>query len=88
MKLLSIMNMGLFGAMVAFLQFYVEGQRRVSIAGGIGAAFALAVFVAPLAIIVSSTTSTRDYIYIYITNYLDQLIELSVNNFATTASSD
>ncbi|KAG2551949.1 bidirectional sugar transporter SWEET12-like [Panicum virgatum] len=51
MKLLSIMNMGLFGAMVAFLQFYVEGQRRVSIAGGIGAAFALAVFVAPLAII-------------------------------------
>ncbi|RLN19648.1 bidirectional sugar transporter SWEET12-like [Panicum miliaceum] len=51
MKLLCIMNMGLFGAMVAFLQFYVEGQRRVSIAGGIGAAFALAVFVAPLAII-------------------------------------
>ncbi|KAG2540782.1 hypothetical protein PVAP13_9NG573100 [Panicum virgatum] len=51
MKLLCIMNMGLFGAMVAFLQFYVEGQRRVSIAAGIGVAFALAVFVAPLAII-------------------------------------
>ncbi|RCV44828.1 hypothetical protein SEVIR_9G409400v4 [Setaria viridis] len=50
-KLLCIMNMGLFGAMVAFLQFFVEGRRRVSIAGGVGAAFALAVFVAPLAII-------------------------------------
>jgi len=67
MKLLSIMNMGLFGAMVAFLQFYVEGQRRVSIAGGIGAAFALAVFFAPLAIIViSSTTSTRIILYYYL----------------------
>ena len=67
MKLLCIMNMGLFGAMVAFLQFYVEGQRRVSIAGGIGAAFALAVFVAPLAIIViSSTTSTRIILYYYL----------------------
>jgi solute carrier family 50 protein (sugar transporter) len=52
-KLLCTMNMGLFGAMVAFLQFYVDGQRRVSIAGGVGAAFALAVFVAPLTIIVS-----------------------------------
>ncbi|CAL4931043.1 unnamed protein product [Urochloa decumbens] len=51
MKLLCIMNMGLFGAMVAILQFFVDGQRRVSIAGGVGAAFALAVFVAPLAII-------------------------------------
>ncbi|OEL38194.1 Bidirectional sugar transporter SWEET12, partial [Dichanthelium oligosanthes] len=51
LKLLCAMNMGLFGAMVAFLQFYVEGQRRVSIAGGVGAAFALAVFVAPLTII-------------------------------------
>ncbi|XP_066348941.1 bidirectional sugar transporter SWEET12-like [Miscanthus floridulus] len=50
-KLLCTMNMGLFGAMVAFLQFYVDGQRRVSIAGGVGAAFALAVFVAPLTII-------------------------------------
>jgi len=86
MKLLSIMNMGLFGAMVAFLQFYVEGQRRVSIAGGIGAAFALAVFVAPLAIIVSSATSSTRFILLIITwiNY-----ELAVNNFATTtASSD
>ncbi|CAN6300928.1 unnamed protein product [Urochloa humidicola] len=51
MKLLCVMNMGLFGAMVAILQFFVDGQRRVSIAGGVGAAFALAVFVAPLAII-------------------------------------
>ncbi|KAF8728664.1 hypothetical protein HU200_017935 [Digitaria exilis] len=51
MKLLSIVNMGCFGAMVAILQFYVEGQRRVTIAGGVGSAFALAVFVAPLAII-------------------------------------
>ncbi|XP_062209243.1 bidirectional sugar transporter SWEET12-like [Phragmites australis] len=50
-KLLCTMNVGLYGAMVAFLQFYIEGQRRVSIAGGIGAAFALAVFVAPLTII-------------------------------------
>lgn len=56
-KLLCIMNMGLFGAMVAFLQFFVEGRRRVSIAGGVGAAFALAVFVAPLAIIVSYLVS-------------------------------
>jgi solute carrier family 50 protein (sugar transporter) len=39
--------------MVAILQFFVEGHRRVSIAGGVGSAFALAVFVAPLAIIVS-----------------------------------
>ncbi|KAJ1297148.1 hypothetical protein BS78_01G355700 [Paspalum vaginatum] len=51
LKLLCSMNMGLFGAMVAFLQSCVEGQRRVSIAGGVGAAFALAVFVAPLTII-------------------------------------
>uniref|UniRef100_A0A804R516 Bidirectional sugar transporter SWEET n=1 Tax=Zea mays TaxID=4577 RepID=A0A804R516_MAIZE len=52
LKLLCAINMGLFGAMVAFLQFYVvDTQRRVSIAGGVGAAFALAVFVAPLAII-------------------------------------
>jgi solute carrier family 50 (sugar transporter) len=55
LKLLCAINMGLFGAMVAFLQFYVvDTQRRVSIAGGVGAAFALAVFVAPLAIIVIS----------------------------------
>jgi solute carrier family 50 protein (sugar transporter) len=52
-KLLCTINMGLFGAMVAILQFFVEGHRRVSIAGGVGSAFALAVFVAPLAIIVS-----------------------------------
>lgn len=51
LKLLCTMNMGLFGAMVAFLQFYVDGQRRVSIAGGVGSAFAFAVFVAPLTII-------------------------------------
>ncbi|WVZ56918.1 hypothetical protein U9M48_007384 [Paspalum notatum var. saurae] len=51
LKLLCSMNMGLFGAMVAFLQSCVQGQRRVSIAGGVGAAFALAVFVAPLTII-------------------------------------
>ncbi|KAL6902157.1 hypothetical protein ACP4OV_005033 [Aristida adscensionis] len=50
-KLLCTMNVGLYGAMVAFLQFYMDGQRRVDIAGGIGAAFALAVFVAPLTII-------------------------------------
>ncbi|TVU47057.1 hypothetical protein EJB05_06635, partial [Eragrostis curvula] len=50
-KLLCSMNVALYGAMVAFLQFYVQGHRRVSIAGGIGAAFAFAVFVAPLTII-------------------------------------
>ncbi|KAL6593851.1 hypothetical protein ACP70R_048752 [Stipagrostis hirtigluma subsp. patula] len=50
-KLLCTMNVALYGAMVAFLQFYMDGHRRVDIAGGIGAAFALAVFVAPLTII-------------------------------------
>ncbi|GJN31458.1 hypothetical protein PR202_gb19858 [Eleusine coracana subsp. coracana] len=51
LKLLCTLNVALYGGMVAFLQFYVKGHHRVSIAGGIGAAFAFAVFVAPLAII-------------------------------------
>ncbi|KQK21704.1 bidirectional sugar transporter SWEET12 [Brachypodium distachyon] len=51
-KLVFVMNVALYGAMVAFLQLYVrDGDRRVAIAGGVGAAFAFAVFVAPLAII-------------------------------------
>lgn len=54
-KLVSTMNVALYGAMVAFLQLYMKGERRVAIAGGIGASFALAVFVAPLTIIVSAT---------------------------------
>jgi solute carrier family 50 (sugar transporter) len=54
-KLLCTMNVALYGGMVTFLQFYVvDGHRRVSVAGGIGGAFALAVFVAPLAIIVNT----------------------------------
>ncbi|XP_015689892.2 bidirectional sugar transporter SWEET12-like [Oryza brachyantha] len=50
-KLVCAMNLGLFGAMVAVLQLCVKGERRVTLAGGIGASFALAVFVAPLTII-------------------------------------
>ncbi|EMS67211.1 Bidirectional sugar transporter SWEET12 [Triticum urartu] len=51
-KLVCIMNMALYGAMVCVLQLLVkDGESRVTIAGGIGSAFALAVFVAPLAII-------------------------------------
>jgi solute carrier family 50 (sugar transporter) len=58
------MNVALYGVMVAFLQFYVQGRRRVSVAGGIGAAFAFAVFVAPLAIIVSTTISGSSVDYL------------------------
>ncbi|KAF0887848.1 hypothetical protein E2562_004058 [Oryza meyeriana var. granulata] len=50
-KLVCTMNLALFGAMVAALQLCVKGERRVTLAGGIGASFALAVFVAPLTII-------------------------------------
>jgi len=51
-KLVCTMNVALYGAMVAVLQLCVrDAESRVTIAGGIGAAFALAVFVAPLAII-------------------------------------
>lgn len=51
-KLVCIMNVALYGAMVCVLQLLVrDGESRVTIAGGIGSAFALAVFVAPLAII-------------------------------------
>uniref|UniRef100_A0ACD5XKK9 Uncharacterized protein n=1 Tax=Avena sativa TaxID=4498 RepID=A0ACD5XKK9_AVESA len=51
-KLVAIMNVGLYGVMVAVLQLGVkDGESRVTIAGAIGSAFALAVFVAPLAII-------------------------------------
>uniref|UniRef100_A0A0E0KDN9 Bidirectional sugar transporter SWEET n=1 Tax=Oryza punctata TaxID=4537 RepID=A0A0E0KDN9_ORYPU len=50
-KLVCSMNLALFGAMVAVLQLCVKGDRRVTLAGGIGASFALAVFVAPLTII-------------------------------------
>uniref|UniRef100_A0ACD5WW17 Uncharacterized protein n=1 Tax=Avena sativa TaxID=4498 RepID=A0ACD5WW17_AVESA len=51
-KLVAIMNVGLYGVMVAVLQLCVkDGESRVTIAGAIGAAFALAVFAAPLAII-------------------------------------
>jgi solute carrier family 50 (sugar transporter) len=63
-KLLCTMNVALYGVMVAFLQFYVQGRRRVSVAGGIGAAFAFAVFVAPLAIIVSTTISGSSVDYL------------------------
>jgi solute carrier family 50 protein (sugar transporter) len=55
-KLVCIMNLALYGAMVVVLELCVKDvHSRVTIAGGIGAAFALAVFVAPLAIIVSTT---------------------------------
>ena len=55
-KLVCTMNVALYGAMVAVLQLFVrDAETRVTIAGGIGAAFALAVFVAPLAIIVSTS---------------------------------
>lgn len=51
-KLVCTMNLALYGAMVVVLQLCVrDAQSRVGIAGGIGSAFALAVFVAPLAII-------------------------------------
>uniref|UniRef100_A0A0D9VTY7 Bidirectional sugar transporter SWEET n=1 Tax=Leersia perrieri TaxID=77586 RepID=A0A0D9VTY7_9ORYZ len=50
-KLVCTMNLALFGTMVAVLQLCVKGERRVTLAGGIGASFALAVFVAPLTII-------------------------------------
>jgi hypothetical protein len=61
-KLLCTMNVALYGVMVAFLQFYVQGRRHVSVSGGIGAAFA--VFVAPLAIIVSTTISGGSSVYV------------------------
>ncbi|XP_047071845.1 bidirectional sugar transporter SWEET12-like [Lolium rigidum] len=52
LKLVGTMNLALYGAMVVVLQFCIrDAETRVTIAGGIGSAFALAVFVAPLAII-------------------------------------
>jgi solute carrier family 50 (sugar transporter) len=74
-KLLCTMNVALYGVMVAFLQFYVQGRRHVSVSGGIGAAFA--VFVAPLAIIVSTTISGGSSVYV--PSQLDMLTQMSLN---------
>ncbi|XP_020267943.1 bidirectional sugar transporter SWEET12-like [Asparagus officinalis] len=51
LKLIFLLNVGLYGSMILLTLLFLKGKRRVALVGGICAAFAVSVFVAPLSII-------------------------------------
>ena len=54
LKLIFLLDVGLYGSMVLLTLLFVHGRRQINLVGGICAVFAVSVFVAPLSIIVST----------------------------------
>ncbi|THU57923.1 hypothetical protein C4D60_Mb03t08700 [Musa balbisiana] len=51
LKLISLVNVGIYGSLVLFTTLFVKGKRRIDVTGWICASFAVSVFAAPLSII-------------------------------------
>lgn len=52
-KLILSIDLGIFGCLLLLSNLFIKGSKRAEVTGGICASFAVAVFVAPLGIIVS-----------------------------------
>ncbi|XP_078160436.1 bidirectional sugar transporter SWEET12-like [Carex rostrata] len=51
LKLISMLNVVLYGCLVIFSFLFITGKRRIEVMGTISASFAVCVFVAPLSVI-------------------------------------
>lgn len=54
LKLIFLLDVGLYGSLTLLTLLFLKGKRRIDFVGGICAAFAVSVFVAPLSIIVNT----------------------------------